>query len=62
MTEGRFAGVPLPLAACSEMLFSTLPPLERVRAIDAAGFMVEIWDWARHDIAALAESGATFPP
>lgn len=58
--KGRFADVPFSLAASSEMLFVDLPPLERVRRIDAAGFLVEIWDWTRHDIDALAASGATF--
>ncbi|MBZ9646311.1 hypothetical protein K9B33_02030 [Sphingobium sp. 3R8] len=58
--KGRFSGVSFPLAASSEMLFVDLPPLERVRRIDAAGFLVEIWDWTRYDIDALAASGATF--
>ncbi len=58
--KGRFVGVPFPLAASSEMLFVDLPPLERVRQIDDAGYLVEIWDWTRHDIDALAASGATF--
>lgn len=58
--KGRFPGVPFPLAASSEMLFVDLPPLERVRQIDAAGFLVEIWDWTCHDIPVLAGSGATF--
>ncbi|MEJ7925663.1 hypothetical protein WG908_02700 [Sphingobium sp. AN641] len=58
--KGHFPGVPFPLAASSEMLFVDLPPLERVRRIDVAGFLGEIWDWTRHDIDALATSGATF--
>lgn len=57
---GRFPGVPFALAASSEMLFVDLPALERVRRIADAGFLVEIWDWTRHDIDALAASGATF--
>lgn len=51
---------PFTLAVCAEMLFRTLPVLERVRRIDALGFEVEIWDWTRHDIDALARSGARF--
>jgi hydroxypyruvate isomerase len=42
------------------MVFRHLPIEERVREIAARGFAVEIWDWTRHDIAALARSGATF--
>ncbi len=34
--------------------------VERVRRIASLGFHVEIWDWTRHDIAALAETGAIF--
>jgi hydroxypyruvate isomerase len=48
------------LAVCAEMVFRDLPIVERVRRIDALGFQVEIWDWTKHDIAALAASGATF--
>jgi hydroxypyruvate isomerase len=48
------------LAACAEMLFRSLPMVERVQRIAALGFEVEIWDWTRHDIAALAATGATF--
>ncbi|HNB27460.1 MAG TPA: TIM barrel protein [Alphaproteobacteria bacterium] len=51
---------PFQLAVCAEMVFRDLPILERVKRIAARGFMVEIWDWTRHDIAALAASGATF--
>ena len=48
------------LAACAEMIFTDLPVLERVRRVDDLGFAVEIWDWTKHDIAALAATGATF--
>lgn len=48
------------LAVCAEMVFTELPFGERVRAIDAAGFQVEIWDWSAKDLDALAETGATF--
>jgi hydroxypyruvate isomerase len=48
------------LAVCAEMVFLELPFLERVRRIADLGFEVEIWDWTRKDIAALAGTGATF--
>jgi hydroxypyruvate isomerase len=51
---------PFPLAVCAEMVFRTLPITERVRRIAGLGFMVEIWDWTRHDIQALKATGATF--
>ena len=49
-----------PLAVCAEMVFRDLPIAERVRRIHDLGFMVEIWDWTRHDIAALVRTGARF--
>lgn len=51
---------PFTLAVCAEMVFLELPVLERVKHIHQQGFQVEIWDWTRHDIPALAASGATF--
>ena len=48
------------LAACAEMIFIELPFAERVRRIDDLGFLVEIWDWTRHDIESLRSTGATF--
>lgn len=48
------------LAACAEMLFLELPFAERVRRLDGLGFEVEIWDWTKKDIPALANTGATF--
>lgn len=48
------------LAVCAEMVFRDLPIEERARKIASLGFAVEIWGWARHDIAALARTGATF--
>jgi hydroxypyruvate isomerase len=42
------------------MTFTDLPFVERVKQIDAAGFLVEIWDWTTKDLAALTASGATF--
>ena len=48
------------LAACAEMLFLDLPIEERARRLHDLGFGVEIWDWTRHDLAALERSGAVF--
>ncbi len=48
------------LAVSAEMVFLDLPFEERVRRIDALGFEVEIWDWTKKDIDALARTGATF--
>ncbi len=48
------------LAACAEMLFTDLPFVERVRRIDAAGFLVEMWDWSTKDIDGLVATGARF--
>jgi hydroxypyruvate isomerase len=42
------------------MLFRNLPIIERIKRISALGFHVEIWDWTKHDIAALAAIAATF--
>ena len=54
------ASTPFTLAACAEMLFRSRPVLDRVRRLTELGFQVEIWDWTKHDVAALAKSGATF--
>src|SRR5712691_12723209 len=48
------------LAVCAEMMFLDLPVTERVQRIAEAGFDAEIWDWTRHDIEALAATGAMF--
>jgi len=48
------------LAVSAEMMFVDLPVVERVRRIADAGFEVEIWDWTRKDVDALARTGATF--
>ena len=48
------------LAVCAEMVFLDLPFEERVRRIAESGFQVEIWNWTRHDIDALAGTGAEF--
>lgn len=50
----------LQLAVCSEMVFTELPILERVRQIDDLGFAVEIWSWHDKDLQALADTGAKF--
>lgn len=52
--------LPFTLAACAEMVFRSLPILERVKRLTELGFAVEIWNWTKHDIPALAKSGATF--
>lgn len=59
MSASTFSS-PFTLAVCAEMVFRDLPMNERVKRIDALGFQVEIWDWTRHDIEYLANSGATF--
>lgn len=48
------------LAVSAEMVFVDLPFEERVRRISDAGFAVEIWDWTKKDVDALARTGATF--
>jgi hydroxypyruvate isomerase len=48
------------LAACAEMLFLDQPIEERARRLHDLGFQVEIWDWTRHDLDALARTGAAF--
>ena len=48
------------LAICSEMVFTEMPHLERVRRIHEAGFAVEIWDWTQKDADALRATGASF--
>ncbi len=48
------------LAVCAEMVFLDRPIHERARRIHDLGFQVEIWDWTRHDLAALERTGAVF--
>ena len=50
----------LELAVCSEMVFTELPIIDRVRRIDDMGFAVEIWSWHDKDLQALAATGARF--
>lgn len=51
---------PFTLAVCAEMVFQNLPVLERIERISELGFQVEIWDWTKHDLETLANSGAVF--
>lgn len=48
------------LAVSSEMVFTDLPILDRIRRIDELGFAVEIWSWHDKDLQTLAATGATF--
>lgn len=48
------------LAVCSEMVFTELPIIDRVRRIHELGFAVEIWSWHDKDLVALAATGAAF--
>jgi len=48
------------LAVCSEMVFTELPIVERIRRIHGLGFAVEIWSWHDKDLEALAATGARF--
>jgi hydroxypyruvate isomerase len=48
------------LAVSSEMVYTDLPILDRVKRIDELGFAVEIWSWHDKDLDALAATGATF--
>ncbi|HKV18105.1 MAG TPA: TIM barrel protein [Mycobacterium sp.] len=48
------------LAVCSEMVFTDLPLVDRVRRIYDLGFAVEIWSWHDKDLDALAATGARF--
>ena len=38
------------LAVRSEMVFTDLPIVERIRRIDELGFAVEIWSWHDKDL------------
>ena len=58
--EGTVMAKDFQLAVCAETVFASRPVPERLERLTAAGFLVEIWDWTKHDIAALARSGATF--
>ncbi|WP_430694911.1 TIM barrel protein [Mesorhizobium montanum] len=60
MTTAPETAGPFTLAVCAEMVFRSLPMLDRLGRITELGFVAEIWDWTKHDIAALARSGASF--
>ncbi|CDN49107.1 TIM barrel protein [Neorhizobium galegae] len=60
MTEEHAHPGGFTLAVCAEMIFRSLPFTERLKRITELGFVAEIWDWTKHDIPALARSGATF--
>ncbi|SES25072.1 TIM barrel protein [Rhizobium sp. NFR03] len=60
MTETPAPAGAFTLAVCAEMVFRSLPVTERLKRITELGFVAEIWDWTKHDIPALASSGATF--
>ncbi len=51
---------PFELSISSEMVFTDLPHIERVKKIHELGFSVEIWDWTQKDAEALAATGANF--
>ncbi len=54
---------PFTLAVSAEMVYRDLPVPERIRRLHEAGFAVEIWNWANHDIdtlAALHDEGVRF--
>lgn len=48
------------LAACAEMLWRDQPIEWRVSKLKDLGFGVGLWNWPEHDLAKLAETGATF--
>jgi hydroxypyruvate isomerase len=48
------------LAVSSEMVFTDMAILDRVKRIDELGFAVEIWSWHDKDLGALAATGARF--
>jgi hydroxypyruvate isomerase len=48
------------LAVCSEMVFTDMPIVDRIRRIHELGFAVEIWSWHDKDLEALAATGARF--
>jgi hydroxypyruvate isomerase len=52
--------IDMQLAVCSEMVFTEMPLVDRVRRIDDLGFAVEIWSWHDKDLDALAATGARF--
>ena len=53
-------GSPFTLAVSAEMVHLDLPFTERVSRLHEQGFAVEIWDWTKKDLPALAATGARF--
>ncbi len=49
-----------PLAVTTEMFWQDVPYLERVKRIADLGFQVEMWDWTKKDLHAVAALGATW--
>jgi len=49
-----------PLAVTTEMFWQDVLYLERVRRISDLGFQVEMWDWTKKDLHAVAALGATW--
>jgi hydroxypyruvate isomerase len=49
-----------PLAVTTEMFWLDVPYLVRVKRICDLGFQVEMWDWTKKDLHAVAELGATW--
>ena len=54
MSAPRGTCGPFTLAVSAEMLFVDEPVLDRVRHLTELDYQVEIWDWTRHDLDALA--------
>ncbi len=54
MSPTRGAAAPFALAVCAEMVFRDLPVADRIRRLTDLDVQVEIWDWTRHDVDALA--------
>lgn len=48
------------LAVCAEMVFTSLPFIERVERLHEAGFEIELWNSSTKDLGALERSGASF--
>lgn len=49
---------PFTLAVCAELVFDDLPIGQRLRRLRDLGFVAEIWDWSRHDLAELGSACA----
>lgn len=49
---------PFTLAVCAELVFTDRPIGERLRHLRDLGFVAEIWDWSRHDLAELESAVA----